>query len=133
MTKIVIDANIVISAGLKPHSTASRAILLARSYGAIVMSDAVEAEIRAVAARPKFQPYAADLQLIVDVIVAGAERHRPSVAIADCRDTKDNKYLELAFAANAATIISGDNDLLVLNPWRGIEIVTAAGYVRRFS
>jgi predicted nucleic acid-binding protein len=61
MTKIVIDANIVISAGLTPRSTASRAILMARTYGEIVISDAVEAEIRSVAARPKFRPYASDL------------------------------------------------------------------------
>ncbi|WP_419788833.1 putative toxin-antitoxin system toxin component, PIN family [Mucilaginibacter sp. X4EP1] len=33
-----------------------------------------------------------------------------------CRDPKDNKFLELAFAAEASCIVSGDQDLLILNP-----------------
>ena len=47
----------------------------------------------------------------------------------DCRDAKDNKYLELALAASAATIFSGDADLLVLDPWRGVRIVQPAAYL----
>ena len=53
--------------------------------------------------------------------------------VTDCRDAKDNKYLELALAAGAAAIISSDADLLVLHPWRGVEIVTPAQYVARFG
>jgi uncharacterized protein len=39
-----------------------------------------------------------------------------------CRDPKDEKFLELA--ANADCIVSGDKDLLVLNPFRGTLILT---------
>jgi uncharacterized protein len=49
--------------------------------------------------------------------------------VTDCRDPDDNMYLELALAAQAATIVSGDHDLLVLHPWRGIRIVRPAGYL----
>ena len=38
-------------------------------------------------------------------------------------------YLELAFAAGADTIISGDDDLLVLHPWRGVRILRPADYI----
>ena len=51
--------------------------------------------------------------------------------MADCRDPKDNKYLELALAAQAEFIVSSDNDLLILDPWRGIRIMTPAEYVSR--
>lgn len=50
-----------------------------------------------------------------------------------CRDAKDNKYLELALAAQADAIISGDEDLLVLHPWRGIPILRPAEFLRQFS
>jgi putative PIN family toxin of toxin-antitoxin system len=54
----------------------------------------------------------------------------PKVRVVDCRDTKDNRYLELALAAGAQTVVSSDEDLLVLHPWRGVRIVSAAVYVR---
>ena len=43
----------------------------------------------------------------------------PTERVTDCRDAKDNKYLELALAAGADPIVSSDDDLLVLHPWRG--------------
>ncbi|MBU4198556.1 MAG: putative toxin-antitoxin system toxin component, PIN family [Kiritimatiellae bacterium] len=45
-------------------------------------------------------------------------------AVADCRDPKDNMYLELANEARASCIITGDKDLLDLHPYRGIAILT---------
>jgi predicted nucleic acid-binding protein len=57
----------------------------------------------------------------------------PVESVSDCRDAKDNKYLELALAAGASAIITGDGDLLALDPWRGIRIVTPADYTRRFE
>jgi hypothetical protein len=49
--------------------------------------------------------------------------HRPRLA--------DNKYLELALAAQAATIVSSDQVLLVLQPWRGSLIQRPAEYLAR--
>lgn len=46
-----------------------------------------------------------------------------------CRDPKDDKYLELAVDCKATCIITGDKDLLVLNPFRNIVIVTAAEFL----
>jgi predicted nucleic acid-binding protein len=53
----------------------------------------------------------------------------PLVAVADCREMADNKYLELGLAAKAAAIVSGDQDLLVLHPLRGIAILRPADYL----
>ncbi len=55
----------------------------------------------------------------------------PTVIVTDCRDAKDNKYLELALAAAATTIVSSDADLLVLDPWRGVRILKPADYLAR--
>jgi predicted nucleic acid-binding protein len=48
----------------------------------------------------------------------------PVDASPPCRDPRDNKFLALALIADADAIISSDNDLLTLHPWRGIPILT---------
>ena len=53
----------------------------------------------------------------------------PTNSVADCRDPKDNKYLELALAAGASIVVSSDDDLLVLNPWRDVRILRPAAYL----
>jgi len=53
-----------------------------------------------------------------------AELVQVTETINSCRDAKDNKFLELAVAGKASCIVSGDDDLLVLNPFRGIPIIT---------
>ena len=55
-----------------------------------------------------------------------------SETINACRDPKDNKFLELAIAANAACIITGDDDLLILNPFRTIPILNASDFLNNF-
>jgi uncharacterized protein len=47
-----------------------------------------------------------------------------------CRDPKDNKFLELAVNGPADIIISGDDDLLVLDPFRNIPILTPTAFGR---
>lgn len=51
--------------------------------------------------------------------------------INECRDPKDNKYLELAVSGKAECIVTGDDDLLVLNPWRVIEILTVQKFLEK--
>jgi predicted nucleic acid-binding protein len=53
----------------------------------------------------------------------------PNRRITVCRDPKDNKVLEGAVAGRADVIVSGDEDLLVLNPFEGIPIVGPAEFL----
>jgi predicted nucleic acid-binding protein len=46
-----------------------------------------------------------------------------------CRDPKDDKFLELAVNGQASYIVTGDRDLLVLNPFRGISILQSADFL----
>ena len=48
-----------------------------------------------------------------------------------CRDPKDDQFLALALAAEADALVSSDEDLLVLHPWRGKAIVTPADFLAR--
>jgi putative PIN family toxin of toxin-antitoxin system len=50
--------------------------------------------------------------------------------IRECRDPKDDKFLELAVSGQASCLVSGDPDLLVMNPFRGIPILTPAEFLK---
>ena len=54
---------------------------------------------------------------------------QPSESIDECRDPKDNKYLELAISGHAESLITGDEDLLVLNRFRKIKIITVLEFL----
>jgi predicted nucleic acid-binding protein len=49
------------------------------------------------------------------------------------RDPEDNDVLECALASRAQFIITGDLDLLSLGTFRGIQIVRAADFIRRWQ
>lgn len=53
----------------------------------------------------------------------------PLQRVTDCRDAKDNKYLELALASAATRIVASDGELLLLDPGRGIRILRPADYL----
>jgi putative PIN family toxin of toxin-antitoxin system len=50
-----------------------------------------------------------------------------------CRAAGDDKFLETAILGRGNCIVSGDQDLLVLDPFRGIPILTPAAYLERVT
>ncbi len=68
---------------------------------------------------------------VLALLRATAAWFEPALRVRDCRDAKDDRYLELALAAEAHSIVSSDEDLLVLHPWRGVRIVRPAHYLQR--
>ena len=65
--------------------------------------------------------------------MAAAELVPITERIVACRDPTDDKFLELALNGSADLILTGDDDLLVLTPFRGIPIVAAATFVQGVS
>ena len=118
-------------AAIKQDSVPERALLRARAEDVIALSAAVEAEIVEVFSRPKFIGSMTSTQRdhVLGLIRDAAVGFEPTVRVTDCRDVKDNKYLELALAASATVIVASDRDLLVLHPWRGVRIVRPAVYL----
>ena len=51
--------------------------------------------------------------------------------VRECRDPKDDKFLEVALNGKADLILTADADLLALIPWQGIAILSPARYVKR--
>lgn len=122
---IVFDASSVVGAALRADSIPRRALLIARDQHVIALSGPVFGEIQEVIGRPKFaRVLTEDRQAeILQLLTAAAIWVENVRSVQDCRDAKDNKYLELAEAAGADVIVSSDEDLLVLNPWRCIRIL----------
>lgn len=52
--------------------------------------------------------------------------------IAVCRDPDDDKFLECAVDAKALYIVSGDNDLLDIEAYDGIQIITAKEFCEKY-
>ena len=46
-----------------------------------------------------------------------------------CRDPDDDKLLEIAAVGRADCLVTGDQDLLILNPFQRIPILTPAGFL----
>lgn len=49
-----------------------------------------------------------------------------------CRDPDDDKFINCAIDAHAIYIVSGDNDLLTIKNFAGIEIVTAREFYDKY-
>ena len=62
--------------------------------------------------------------------VASALLFNASESVEVCRDPKDDHILELAINGNALFIVTGDYDLLALDPFRGVRIVTPVEFLR---
>ena len=108
---------------------------MAREIGIAVYSDSTLVEFRETFLRSKFDKYltVGARREAITAFEKQAQHISVSVSIDLCRDPKDNKFLELAYEAGAVCIITGDQDLLVLNPFEGISILTAAGFLQKFN
>lgn len=128
--RIVIDTNIFVSTALKDKSLPSIAAHSALQHGTLLKSTVTEAQLFEVLARPYFNRLvAAATRDWLKGVMAAAESVTITERIVACRDPTDDKFLELAVNGHADLILTGDNDLLVLNPFRGIPIVAPATFV----
>jgi putative PIN family toxin of toxin-antitoxin system len=104
---------------------------LACEHDVPALSQSVWDELVEVLHRPRLarfiDPGARDQ--VLALLRASAAWFEPVLDVRDCRDARDDRYLELALAAAAHTIVSSDEDLLVLHPWRAVQIVRPARYL----
>ena len=128
--RIVVDSNVLVSAALFPDSPAALAYVAAALHGDLYASRDTLAEIEQVLMRPKFDRYLSlerRRQLLHDLRAAGEWFSLPALLQQSySRDPDDDKFIHLALAARADWLISGDQDLLVLVPLPGVDILTPA-------
>jgi putative PIN family toxin of toxin-antitoxin system len=129
--RVVVDTNIFVSAALKSQSLPVIAILRAVEKGTLLKSRETEAQLLQVLARPRlaalFLPGAVEW---CKIIIGAAQLIDITETVQACRDSTDDKFLALAVNGRADIILSGDADLLVLNPFRGIAVLDPASFLR---
>lgn len=132
--RYVFDTSVLVSAAIFRESTPGLALTAALRQGSILLSQATAEELEDVLARPKFDRYITSetRNRFLAALLRDATFREPDESIKACRDPKDDKFLEIAVAGQAMYLITGDEDLLVLNPFRGIRIVTASEFVASY-
>lgn len=129
--RTVIDTGVAVSAVLLPRSVPRQAFDAAAARGKLLVSEATVAELDEVLRRPKFNKYVPEekrLEFLAALVRVGKLVEVTEVVTA-CRDAKDNKFLELAVSGRAGQILSGDDDLLALHPFRGIAVLTPQAFL----
>jgi uncharacterized protein len=124
--RFVIDTNVIVSALIFPSSPPRLAFNKVYDAGKILASRVTILELEEVVNRKKFDKYISKekrIQFIAKFFddVEIIEIVEPVIA---CRDRKDDKFLELAVNGSADCIVTGDQDLLVLHPFRNINIIS---------
>ena len=127
--RVVVDTNVFVSAALKDVSRPGKTLRWLGEYGGLLKTLVTEQELMLVLGRPRIAPKitAAFLENLGRLFSA-AELIPITEAVVGCRDPDDDKFLELAVNGRADLIISGDADLLVLDTFRDIPIVTPAAF-----
>ena len=128
--RVVVDTNVFVSAALSAKTSPALAVYLAERRCILLKSTATEQEILQVVERPQLAHLIAPPFLVwLSRLLTAAELVTITERVTECRAPKDNKFLELAVNGRADLIVSGDHDLLTLNPFREIPIVKPAAFV----
>ena len=132
MTGFVFDVNVMISALLFNDSVPGQAFIGALSHGRILVSRALVGELSRVLSRDRFDRYITreERSEFLGFLIRESDLVQITETVRVCRDPKDDKVLEVAINGKATSIVTGDADLLVLNPFRGIGIVTPAQFLQ---
>lgn len=131
--RYVFDTNTLVSAALFRGGTPNEAFRHALKTGVVLLSKATFEEIDEVIARQKFDDYLTPEErgAFIEALVDQSRFANPTEEIQACRDPDDDKFLELAVSENATCIVSGDSDLLELDPFQGIPILEPVDFLGR--
>lgn len=132
--RVVVDTNVFVSAALKENTPPEMAVHLAVDSHLLLKSAITEQELFVTLDRPRLAPLIPPrFRDWLHKVMAAAELIEITERIAACRDPRDDKFLELAVNGHADLIVTGDADLLALDPFRDIPIVTPAAFVQGVS
>lgn len=133
MLKVVIDANVWISGLLISQGRLPAKVIDLFRSGAFTVCCSVQLlrELQDVLARPKIVKRInnADAEQLIQLLKVRANFAISSTVVAVSRDPKDDIYLACAIACDADLLITGDQDLLVLEVHGRTRILTPAQFL----
>ena len=130
---IVIDTNVLISAGLLPQSTTAQALALAVEHFVMAQNQDTWHELETRIARPKFDRYFGEFGRLRHLIkiAQSVEFFEVTAQASVSRDKTDDKFFALAMEAGATLVISGDRDLKEVQFYQAVEVLSPAQFLDR--
>ena len=129
--RCVADTSVLISALLSAEGTSNQTVHAILRHGVLLFSEAAFEELELSLHREKFDSYlrSEDRNDYLSLIRGGACFVDVTEQIEACRDPDDDKFLKLGVSGEADVIVSGDDDLLVLHPFREIPILAPDAFL----
>lgn len=124
--RVVVDTNVILSAALSPDGTAARLLERLMLGSRLVLSRSTFDELETRLWRKKFDPYLSPERRrdVLHNVSLQALWLKPVQVVSYSRDPDDDKFIALALAAKAERLITGDGDLLCLDPLGVLRILT---------
>jgi uncharacterized protein len=128
--RVVLDTNIWLSAAISKSGAPAQVVRKVLQMGIPVFSKATFAELEARIWKPKFDRYLSmetrrailhDANAVAHWVDIPAELATQTYS----RDPDDDKFIHTALAASAAWLVTGDQDLLVIETPLPVRILTA--------
>lgn len=128
-SKVIFDTNIWISFLIGKRLQFIKDLIANRQL-VVVISEQLLLELKRVTQRPKLKKYFSEekVEELIRFLLVVGQKHEPKVINLVSRDPKDNFLLDLAETSKADYLVTGDKDLLVLNPFRSTQIMTPADF-----
>ena len=125
--KLLLDTNVLVAA-LVARGTCNDLLEHCVRHHIVISSKPLLDELRDVLTR-KFRQRAMDVRAAVRLFEETFTLVAPEVLEPPaCRDPDDDVVLATALAGESAAIVSGDQDLLILDPFRGIRVLAPAAF-----
>ena len=129
--RVVFDTNIFISALVIPGSQAEKAIFkILDGDDTLLISKPILDELLSTLAR-KFSRDPEALSHVAVMLTDMSEMVRPKSSVEVFKDDPDNRVLECAEAGHAEAIVTGDKEMLLLNQYNGIPLISLRNYLAR--
>ena len=131
--RIVVDTNVIASAiffGGKPKQVVD--LVVGGSLDAYASNEILtEYDETVKELSMRFSCRQAELSL--DIISKSMHVVEPSTSVSVCRDPDDDMFIECAIEAECVYIVSGDKDLLSIEEYEGIQIMTVADFLQQIE
>ena len=125
----VTDTNVFVAALLGSRPAVSVYNAFRDGIFTLNISNELFSEVEGVLSRPKLGIRADDKVELLLVINLGAVITDVSLRVNDCRNPKDNNVLACALGSSSDCIVTCDRDLLILNPYRNIPIISPTKFI----
>ena len=131
--RIVIDTNVVASAVFFGGRPAELLRMVIRHEHLAVATDEIVDEYQATISYLLGKYDGKKMQLSIVPIFSAMEIIQATSKVEICRDPDDNKFISCAIDGHCYYVVSGDKDLLSLEQFGNIKIVTVAEFLELFS